>query len=361
MKYQDEYRDANLADKIVSAINQKCRAPWRFMEVCGTHTVAIFRSGLKELLCDAITLISGPGCPVCVTAPEDIDRAIALCRQPGVTVATFGDLMRVPGSESSLQREKARGADVRIVYASFDALELARRHPDRRVVLLGIGFETTVPTIAAAVQQASEEGLENFLVFSAHKLLPPALDALLSAGEVHIDGFLCPGHVTTIIGTEPYQRVGDLYGKSCVISGFEPVDILQSIHMLVSQMEEGRCEVEIEYTRAVKPEGNLKAQQLIAKVFEPADAIWRGLGSIPGSGLKLKSTYLAHAADNHYDLTVPPAQEMPGCRCGEVLRGVCTPPQCALFRERCTPTNPYGPCMVSSEGTCAAYYKYHQD
>jgi hydrogenase expression/formation protein HypD len=360
MKYQDEYRDPNLADKIVSAIRQKCKTAGRLMEVCGTHTVAIFRSGLKALLPETITLISGPGCPVCVTAPEDIDRAIMLCRQPEVTVATFGDLMRVPGSESSLQQEKASGADVRMVYASFDALELARQNPGRHVVLLGIGFETTIPTIAAAVQQASEEGLENFLVFSAHKLLPPALETLLCAGEVHIDGFLCPGHVTTIIGTEPYQRVADVYGKSCVVAGFEPVDILQSIHMLVSQREEGRSEVEIQYTRAVKPEGNPKARHLIQEVFQPATAVWRGLGSIPASGLKLKDAYFAHAAEKHYDLTVSPAQVLTGCRCGDVLRGVRTPLQCALFRERCTPTNPYGPCMVSSEGTCAAYYKYHQ-
>jgi len=358
MKYQDEYRDPELAEKIVMAIKQKSRRQVRFMEVCGTHTVAIFRSGLKELLPETITLISGPGCPVCVTAPEDIDRAILLCRQPEVTVATFGDLMRVPGSDSSLQREKARGADVRMVYASFDALEWARQHRDRRVVMLGIGFETTIPTIAAAVHQAHKEGLGNFLVFSAHKLLPPAMDGLLSAEEVHIDGFLCPGHVTTIIGTNPYQTVVDRYGKSCVISGFEPVDVLQSIQMLVSQMEEARCEVEIQYTRGVRPEGNPKARQIIEEVFEPANATWRGLGSIPGSGLKLRDKYLAHAAESHYDLEVPPGQEMPGCRCGEVLRGVCTPPECALFRERCNPANPYGPCMVSSEGTCAAYYKY---
>lgn len=360
MKYQDEYRDPELAEKIVSAIKQKSQTPGRFMEVCGTHTVAIFRSGLKELLPETITLISGPGCPVCVTAPEDIDRAIMLCRQTDVMVATFGDLMRVPGSESSLQQEKARGADVQMVYASFDALELARQHRDRHIVMLGIGFETTIPTIAAAVHQAQKERLDNFLVFSAHKLLPPALDALLSAEEVHIDGFLCPGHVTTIIGTKPYQKIVDGHGKSCVISGFEPVDILQSLHMLVCQMEEARCEVEIQYARAVRPEGNPKARQLIEKVFQPTDATWRGLGSIPGSGLKLRDEYHIHAAENYYDLTVPPVQEIPGCRCGEVLRGVCTPPQCALFRERCTPTNPYGPCMVSSEGTCGAYYRYHQ-
>ncbi len=361
MKYRDEYRDPELAGRIVEAIGKKSTIPVRFMEVCGTHTVAIFRSGIKELLPDTITLISGPGCPVCVTASQEIDRAILLCREPDVTVVTFGDLIRVPGSESSLLQEKAGGADVRVVYSSFDALELARQFQDRRVVMLGIGFETTVPTIAAAVHQARQEGLENFLVLSAHKLLPPALAALLSAGEVHIDGFLCPGHVTTIIGAKPYQDVVNRHGKCCTVSGFEPVDILQSIYMLVSQIEEGRCEVEIQYTRAVRPEGNPRARQLMEAVFEPADALWRGLGAISRSGLTLRAAYGAHAAETYFDLPVLPSREMPGCRCGEVLRGVCTPPECDLFRTRCKPTDPYGPCMVSSEGTCAAYFKYRAD
>jgi hydrogenase expression/formation protein HypD len=359
MKYRDEYRDPELADRLIKAIRQRSRTPVRLMEVCGTHTVAIFRAGIKTLLPETITLISGPGCPVCVTAQEDIDRAVALCRESGVTVATFGDLMRVPGSESSLHQEKARGADVRMVYASLDALDLARQLPHRRVVMLGIGFETTVPTIAAAVRQAKQEGLTNFLVLSAHKLLPPAMEALLSAAEVRIDGFLCPGHVTTIIGTEPYQDVVKRYGKPCVVSGFEPVDILQSIHMLICQLEEGRREVEIQYTRGVHPQGNPRAQALMDEVFEPADSVWRGLGKIPGSGLKLRPAYGAHGAENHFALAVAPGREMPGCRCGEVLRGACTPLDCSLFRERCTPTHPYGPCMVSTEGTCAAYFKYH--
>lgn len=359
MKYRDEYRDPELADRLIKAIRQRSHTPVRLMEVCGTHTVAIFRAGIKTLLPETITLISGPGCPVCVTAQEDIDRAVALCREPGVTVATFGDLMRVPGSESSLREEKARGADVRMVYASLDALDLARQLPHRRVVMLGIGFETTVPTIAAAVRQAKQEGLTNFLVLSAHKLLPPAMEALLSAAEVRIDGFLCPGHVTTIIGTEPYQDVVKRHGKPCVVSGFEPVDILQSIHMLVCQLEEGRREVEIQYTRGVHPQGNPRARALMDEVFEPADSAWRGLGRIPGSGLRLRPAYGAHGAENHFTLAVPPGREMPGCRCGEVLRGVCTPLDCPLFRQRCTPTHPYGPCMVSTEGTCAAYFKYH--
>jgi len=359
MKYRDEYRDPELADRLIKAIRQRSRTPVRLMEVCGTHTVAIFRAGIKTLLPETITLISGPGCPVCVTAQEDIDRAVALCREPGVTVATFGDLMRVPGSESSLHQEKARGADVRMVYASLDALDLARQLPHRRVVMLGIGFETTVPTIAAAVRQAKQEGLANFLVLSAHKLLPPAMEALLSAAEVRIDGFLCPGHVTTIIGTEPYQDVVKRHGKACVVSGFEPVDILQSIHMLICQLEEGRREVEIQYTRGVHPQGNPRARALMDEVFEPADSAWRGLGKIPGSGLKVRPAYSAHGAENHFALAVPPSREMPGCRCGEVLRGVCTPLECPLFRQRCTPTHPYGACMVSTEGTCAAYFKYH--
>ncbi|UCG11283.1 MAG: hydrogenase formation protein HypD [Deltaproteobacteria bacterium] len=361
MKYMEEYRDPELARKIVAAIKKKSRTPIRIMEVCGTHTVAIFRAGIKELLPETITLISGPGCPVCVSSPQDIDRAIKLCREPKVILATFGDMMRVPGSESSLQQEKARGADVRVVYASFDALELARQNPDRSVVMLGVGFETTVPTIAASVHQANMEGVENFLVLSVHKLLPPALEVLLSADEVLIDGFICPGHVTTIIGTDPYEEVVDRHGKSCAVSGFEPVDILQSIYMLVSQIEEGRCAVEIQYSRAVRAEGNPKARRLVDKIFGPADAQWRGLGDIPNSGLRIREGYRVHAAENSFDLAVPPADEMPGCRCGEVLRGVCSPPECALFRTRCSPTTPYGPCMVSTEGTCAAYFKYHKE
>lgn len=359
MKYRDEYRDQALAEKILEAIRKRSRTPIRLMEVCGTHTMAIFRSGIKRLLPEAITLISGPGCPVCVAAPQDIDTALALCKQPGVIVASFGDLMRVPGSESSLQREKALGADVRVVYASFDALELARQYPEKRVVMLGIGFETTAPTIAAAVHRARLEDRKNFLVFSAHKLLPPAMEALLSTGEVKIDGFLCPGHVTTIIGTAPYRKVAADYGKACVVGGFEPVDILQSIYMLVNQLEEGRCEVEVQYTRAVHPQGNPRAREVMDEVFTPTEALWRGLGPIAQSGLKLRPEYADHAAENHFDLPRPVSRQITGCRCGDVLRGMCTPPECALFRRRCTPTYPYGPCMVSSEGTCAAYFKYH--
>jgi hydrogenase expression/formation protein HypD len=361
MKYRDEYRDPKLAATIVAAVKEKSRTPVRIMEVCGTHTVAIFRSGIKMLLPETITLISGPGCPVCVTATQDIDRAIAICREPGVTIATFGDLVRVPGSESSLDQEKAAGADIRVIYASFDALEIARQNRDRKVVMLGVGFETTVPTIAASVLQAHQEGLGNFLLLSAHKLLPPAMETLLSAEEVQIDCFLCPGHVTTIIGTDSYQEVAVKYGKPCSVGGFEPVDILQSIHMLVCQFEERRCEVEIQYTRAVDAQGNPRARHLMAEVFQPTDSLWRGLGSIPVSGLRLRSRYGVHAAENHFDLAVPAARDIPGCRCGDVLRGVCTPPECALFRKHCTPTSPYGPCMVSTEGTCAAYYKYQDE
>ncbi|MBW1982681.1 MAG: hydrogenase formation protein HypD [Deltaproteobacteria bacterium] len=359
MKYQDEYRDPELAGRIIRAIGERSRTAARLMEICGTHTMAIFRAGIRSVLPETITLISGPGCPVCVTAAEDIDRAVALCRQPGVIVATFGDLMRVPGSESSLNREKARGADVRVVYAGFDALEIARQNPQRRVVMVGIGFETTAPTIAATVRQANREGLQNFFLLSAHKLLPPAMEVLLAAEDVHIDGFLCPGHVTTIIGIEPYRKVAQQYGKPCVVSGFEPVDILQSIYMLISQVESGESEVEIQYSRAVNSEGNERARKLMAEVFDTVDASWRGLGSIPGSGLRLKRDFREHDAELHFDLEVPTVRQHPGCRCGEVLRGSCTPVDCPLFRSSCTPSNPYGPCMVSSEGTCAAYYQYH--
>jgi hydrogenase expression/formation protein HypD len=331
----------------------------RLMEICGTHTVAIFRSGLRQLLPATIRLISGPGCPVCVTANEDIDRAVWLAQQPGVIITTFGDLMRVPGSSSSLTLERGKGADVRIVYASFDALEIARRNPDRQVVFLGIGFETTAPTVAAAVVQAKQQEIENFFVFSAHKLLPPAMKALLDAGDLALDGFICPGHVSTVIGTASYQEVVDRYRIPCVVTGFEPLDILQGIHMLVDQIEKGQAEALNQYRRAVTWEGNIAARRLMGEVFEPADATWRGLGMIPQSGLRLRSAWRDFDASKRFLMPEIQVEEHPGCRCGEVLRGLAAPPECALFRRACTPQTPMGPCMVSSEGTCGAYFRYH--
>jgi hydrogenase expression/formation protein HypD len=361
LKYLDEYRDPRVARAILQALGARGQPgrPLRFMEICGTHTVAIFRAGLRQLLPPWINLISGPGCPVCVTANEDIDRAIWLARQPGVIVTTFGDLIRVPGSTSSLQNERAAGADVRIVYSSFDALQIARDNPARHIVLLGIGFETTAPTVAAAVKQAFGEGMDNFTVFSAHKLLPPAMRALLNAGDLHLDGFLCPGHVSTVIGAASYEEVASRYRVPCVVTGFEPLDVLQGISMLVEQVSRGQAEVQNQYLRAVSWEGNPVARAMIGEIFTPVDTTWRGLGTIPLSGLGVRDDWAAFDATRRFPMPDIHVREHPGCKCGEVLRGVITPVECGLFRQGCDPESPRGPCMVSSEGTCGAYYRYH--
>jgi hydrogenase expression/formation protein HypD len=361
LKYLDEYRDPELARNLLETLTRRGNSTrsYKLMEICGTHTVAIFRLGLRQLLPKTIQLVSGPGCPVCVTANEDIDRAIWLAQQPQVIITTFGDLLRVPGSASSLNEERSKGADVRIVYASFDALQIARDNPGRQVVFLGIGFETTAPTVAAAVRQAAAEGLDNFTVFSAHKLLPPAMKALLEAEDLRLDGFLCPGHVSTIIGAAAYEEVVARYHIPCVVTGFEPLDLLQGITLLVGQLEAGKAEVVNQYRRAVNWEGNVAARKLMNDIFEAADSTWRGLGTIPKSGLKVQSRWEKYDATRRFSMPDIRVKEHPGCRCGEVLRGVMVPPECGLFRKACTPQSPLGPCMVSSEGTCGAYYRYH--
>ena len=359
MKYIDEYRDGPIARELARKIRMASSRPARLMEVCGTHTMSIFRHGIRSILPDHIDLVSGPGCPVCVTPMEEIDRSVKLSRMKDVVITTFGDMLRVPGSTSSLQEESGKGADVRVVYSTFDAMKAARENPGKEVVFLGIGFETTAPTVAAAIQTAKKGGLGNFSVLSAHKLLPPALDALIAGGDLEIDGFICPGHVSTIIGTAAYERIVDQYQIPCVVVGFEPVDILQGVLMLVEQIEKGRAAVEIQYTRAVDPKGNPGALKIMEEVFEPCDSAWRGLGPIPGSGLAIKAAYGVHDAGMRFPVEVPPAKEPAGCRCAEVLRGAVRPLECGLFMKTCTPRNPVGACMVSSEGTCAAYYKYH--
>lgn len=358
LKHLSEYRDKDLAQKLIEAIRARSQRPIRLMEVCGTHTMAIFRHGLRQILPPHIQLISGPGCPVCVTATEEIDRAVKLARFPEVMIATFGDMIRVPGSRSSLQTERAEGADVRMVYSSFDALRLAREYPEKAVVFLGIGFETTAPTVAAAVLEAARGELKNFFVLSLHKLLPPALETLLKDGDLQLQGFLYPGHVTTVIGTAAYKEVARKYGLPGVVCGFEPVDILEAIFLLIQQIEKGQARVEIQYRRGATAQGNPKALQVMYQVFQRCAASWRGLGTIENSGLTLRPEYRSFAAEDHFDLQVPPAQEPLGCLCGEVLRGGKTPSNCPLFRTVCRPDRPVGPCMVSSEGTCAAYYKY---
>ena len=358
MKFQKEYRDTGMARVIIDKINEVSRQPARLMEVCGTHTVAIFRHGIREILPQNISLVSGPGCPVCVTPNRHIDEALEICRQPGVILTTFGDMMKVPGSSSSLAAEKAAGADIRIVYSTMDAVDLARDNPDKETVFFGIGFETTSPTVAAAILRAEREGIGNFSVVGAQKLIPQAIRALLENNEIGINGFILPGHVSSLIGTKPYGFIAAEFSIPAVVIGFEPVDILQGIYMLVRQIEEGTAKVEIQYNRGVPPEGNPYAMNILFKVFQPGDASWRGMGTIPGTGLKFRPEYRRFDAVKKYGIRIEEDRDLPGCRCGEVLRGVITPPECGHFGRTCIPENPVGPCMVSVEGTCAAYYKY---
>jgi hydrogenase expression/formation protein HypD len=358
VRYVREFHNAGAARGLATSIERITSRPLNLMEVCGTHTVAIFRHGIRQLLPPPLSMLSGPGCPVCVTTNADIDKAIALAEQPGVTLVTFGDMMKVPGSYQSLQQVKADGSDVRVVYSPRDAVCMARDNPQRPVAFFAVGFETTVPTIAAALLEAEGLGLKNFYLISVHKLIPPAMLALLEAGEVRIDGFICPGHVSVIIGSQPYQFIPQQYGVPCVITGFEPLDVLQGIEMLLRQIAEDRAEVEIQYRRGVRPEGNPLARELVSRVFETSDADWRGLGCIPNSGLKLRPEYKRFDAEEAFAIKPPPTKEHKGCLCGDILRGVKTPPDCPLFAKICTPERPVGPCMVSSEGTCAGWYQY---
>ena len=358
-KPMDDYSDPKIAGRLIETIRNVSTRPVRIMEVCGTHTVSIFRAGIRSVLPETISLISGPGCPVCVTDQREIDAFIALARTPGVMVTTFGDLMRVPGTESSLLQERSRGRDVRMVYSTMDALDLARKHPEKKVVFLGVGFETTAPTVAAVIALAAGQGVGNFSIYSAHKVVPPALCALMETPGVRIDGFLLPGHVSVIIGTEAFRPFVETYGIPCVVAGFEPVDILQGVASLAALIEAGEAGLGNAYPRAVTDQGNVRAWEVLKTVFEPADAAWRGIGTIAGSGLRIREAFADFDAGRLFDLDLPESTDPPGCACGEILTGIKSPPQCPLFRKRCTPMNPVGPCMVSSEGTCAAYYRYH--
>jgi hydrogenase expression/formation protein HypD len=357
MKFIDEFRDKEIATGLIRRIRETSSRPIQLMEVCGTHTVSIFRYGIKGILPEQIRLISGPGCPVCVTPNNDIDLAIAVSRQKDVIIATFGDMMRVPGSTSSLQKEKAEGRDIRIVYSSLDALKIANENPGKRVVFLAIGFETTSPTIAVAILRANEEGLRNLFFLNSQKRVPPALVALFQTKQVKIDGLILPGHVSTIIGTNPYQFIAREFGRPAVITGFEPLDILQGIWMLVKQIEEDRAAIEIQYRRVVHEEGNPTALSKIYEVFEEDEGLWRGLGRIPDSGYRFKESYKDMDVRS-FDVDVEPLREHPECLCGEVLQGIKTPLECRLFKNVCHPENPIGPCMVSIEGTCHTYFKY---
>ena len=330
-----------------------------FMEVCGTHTHAIARAGLRRLLPANVRLISGPGCPVCVTPIDYIDRAVALARRPDVIVCTFGDLMRVPSSESNLERESAAGRDVRIVYSPRDALAIAVENPGRKVVFLGVGFETTLPTIAAALAEAEADGIENFMALPGAKLIEPPLRALVADGEVQVDGFLLPGHVSVILGADFYSFLQTELGVPGVIVGFSPVDVLTGVVALLDMELAQVARIANLYTRAVTPQGNPLARALLARWFEPVDTRWRGLGSIPLSGLALRSEF-AHRDASLLDVVMDPTKEPRGCRCGEVLKGAIEPPACPLFDRACTPLDPVGACMVSNEGTCAAWYLHER-
>lgn len=360
MKYIDEYRDKELVTKLVSQIHATSKKKVAFMEVCGGHTMSIQKFGIPSLLPETIRLISGPGCPVCVSDRKYIDQAIAYSRLDDVIITTYGDLIRVPGSTSSLDEEKARGGDIRIVYSILDALEIAKNNGNKRVVFLGIGFETTAPSSAAGVLKALMAGIRNFYLFSSHKIMPPAMEALIDEG-VKLDGYIAPGHVSAITGTGIYRNIPEKYGLGCVISGFEPVDLLTAILMLVKQVETNEPKVEIAYTRVVKPEGNIKARQMLEEVFELRDDWWRGLGILPKSGLGIRKEYEAFDAEKQIPVEVEPTREDKGCICGEILKGMKNPKDCKLFAKACTPNNPVGACMVSHEGACHAYYRYNRD
>ena len=353
------FKDPKLARGLIETIHRLAPEHATLMEVCGTHTVAIARNGIRDLMPEGLRLASGPGCPVCVTCNRDIDTVIALAHIPNVTITTFGDMTRVPGSTSSLLAEQAAGRSVEIVYSPLDALAFAKAHPEREVVFVGVGFETTTPLVAMAIKRARAMGLSNFTVFASHKNMPGALELLVGDPTLELDALILPGHVSTIIGAEPYRFLAEKYGIPGVITGFEPVDVLQGIAMLVRQLHEGRAEIEIAYARGVMPEGNPVALAAIDEVFETCTATWRGLGDIPGSGYRIRDEFADFDAVRRFEPDVEPTRDPKGCRCGDVLRARIAPNECPLFRTVCTPENPVGPCMVSSEGSCAAYYRYY--
>ncbi len=362
VKFIEEFEKPEDAQLLVRKIGELARASGReriqFMEVCGTHTVAIFRYGIRELVPQNIRLLSGPGCPVCVTPNTSIDQFIELSRRQGVIAAVFGDMMRVPGRASSLEREKARGADVRMVYSSLDALRMAEENPDKEVVFFAVGFETTAPTIAATIFKAAKSGVRNFHILAANKLIPPAMKAVLETEDLALDGLLCPGHVSTIIGSKAYDFVPPDYRIGAVITGFQSTDILQAVYLLLEQIVRGNPRVETQYSRLVTPNGNEAALKMMYDVFEPCDSAWRGLGTIPSSGLRLRPEYSQFDVAEKFQVSEAESREPEGCICGDILRGKKVPTDCPLFGATCTPENPVGACMVTTEGTCQAYFSY---
>lgn len=361
MHLLDSFKDPALARHLLGTIERLAKdiaKPVRLMEVCGTHTVAIARSGLRDILPKNIKLLSGPGCPVCVSSNADIDSIIALTKIPEIIVATFGDMIRVPGSSTSLMQRRSEGSRIEVMYSPLDALKLAKDNPSKQVVFVGVGFETTTPLIAATITRAQKQSLTNFSVLPIHKRVPPALKALVDDASVSLDALILPGHVSTILGAKPYGFLAHDHNIPCAIAGFEPVDILHGLTLLLKQLQEGKAKVEIAYLRAVMPKGNQTAINIINEVFEVCDSSWRGLGVIPNSGLRIREKYAHYDAIKRFDLEIEPTKEHRGCICGEVLRGAKSPNDCPLFSKACTPASPVGPCMVSSEGSCAAYFRY---
>ncbi len=344
---------------MIKNLYNKINRPVNLMEVCGTHTVAIFKHGIRSLLPEGLRLLSGPGCPVCVTSIKDIDKAIALSMLDNAILCTFGDMMRVPGAKKSLSEARAEGADIRVVYSPLDCLKIAGENKGKNVVFFSAGFETTTPSVAGTIFEAERRQVNNFFIYSVNKLVPPALNVLLQSDDVRIDGFIMPGHVSTIIGSKPYDFIASKYATPCVITGFGADDILAGITMLLKQIAEGRAAVEIQYKSVVTETGNQKAVEFIDKYFEPCDSYWRGIGVLPQSGLRLRDEYKHRDAEVVFNIDVPEALEPKGCQCGSVLRGVKIPSECPLFGKACTPEKPIGACMVSMEGSCAAYYKYN--
>lgn len=360
MKYLDEYRDAATLKKILAALGKIVTKPWVIMEVCGGQTHAIVRSGIDQVLPGGIELVHGPGCPVCVTPVEIIDKAIALAGRPEVIFCSFGDMLRVPGSKKDLFTVKSEGGDVRVVYSTLDALEFARQNPEHEVVFFAIGFETTAPGNALAILQAEKEGLHNFSELASHVLVPPALKTLSSSPDNRVNGYLAAGHVCTVMGLGEYEEIAAEFKVPVVATGLEPVDLLEGIYMLVKQLEEGRHAVENQYSRSVRAEGNIKARETVSRVFEIGDRSWRGIGLLPAGGLQIQDRYAAFDAEKKFSLAQTAVQESSVCISGSVLQGLKKPVQCPAFGKECVPENPLGATMVSSEGACAAYYKYNR-
>ncbi len=361
MKFVDEYRDQAGTEAFVQAIRRKVTRPWTLMEICGGQTHTIIKYGLDRLLPEEITLVHGPGCPVCVTPLEQIDRAIAIAERREVIFTSFGDMLRVPGSRTDLLAVKARGGDVRMVYSPLDAVKLAQKHPDREVVFFAVGFETTAPANAMSVWQAEKLGLKNYSVLVSHVLVPPAMEALLGAPDNQVQGFLAAGHVCTVMGLSEYHPIAAKHGVPITVTGFEPMDLVQGVYMTVAALEEGRVGVENQYVRAVPPEGNVPARKLVAEVFETCDRAWRGIGVIPMSGWRLAPKYAAYDAERKFDVGGVTAVESPLCISGEIMRGLKRPHECSAFGVQCTPEHPLGAPMVSSEGACAAYWQYKRE